>query len=165
MLESPFPVSLTSLEFRQACGQFATGVAILTTIDLAGVPSGMTINSFVSLSLEPPLVMVAIAHSSNQLSAFESSGTFAVNFLGEAQRDLSTLFARTGDDRFRDLPWEAGATGSPILEGIIGALECRIVERFDAGDHRVFIGEAVEARIAEGKPLLFFHSAYQNLAG
>src|SRR5262249_41613669 len=128
VLESPSPVSLTSLEFRQASGQFATGVAILTTIDLGGIPVGMTVNSFVSLSLEPPLVMVAIAHSSNHLNAFDSAGIFAVNFLGEAQKDLSNLFARQGDDRFRDLPWQPGATGAPLLDGIIGAIECRITQ-------------------------------------
>ena len=94
-----------------------------------------------------------------------STASVRITRNSETKTKITTSKRRTGDDRFRDLPWEAGATGSPILEGIIGALECRIVERFDAGDHRVFIGEAVEARIAEGKPLLFFHSAYQNLAG
>ena len=124
----------------------------------------MTINSFVSLSLDPLLVMASIARSSAQLPAFEASSAFAVNVLGEAQQHLSISFARTANDRFRDLIWEAGITGSPILAGVIAVIECRVTQRLDAGDHCVLIGEAVAARVYGGSPLLFFRGGYHGLS-
>ncbi len=160
-------MSLSQEQFRMACAHFATGVAILTTQSDDRTPHGLTINSFASLSLEPLLVMAAIAHSSAQLQAFETSSTFAINILRQDQQELSRRFARV-EERFNGVPWIPGTTGSPmgvpLIEGCIASIECRIIHRIDVGDHRVLIGEAVEAHINEGLPLLFFRSAYGSLA-
>jgi flavin reductase (DIM6/NTAB) family NADH-FMN oxidoreductase RutF len=158
-------LSLSSVDFRLACGHFATGVAILTTASPEGIPHGLTVNSFVSLSLDPPLVMAAIGHSSSMLGVFDIHENFAVNILSEGQRELSTLFAANVDNRFQGVSWETGVTGSPLLAGTIAAIECRLIQRFDEGDHRVIIGEAIETHITGGKPLVFFRSGYRTLDG
>ena len=164
MIESAFCVSLSDTEFRKACGGFATGVAVLTVAMPDGEPHGITINSFVSVSLDPPLVMAAIAHTSGQLPAFESGEYFAVNILSEAQKDISLRFARPGEHRFSDADWERGIENSPLLKGAISIIQCKVVERFDMGDHRIMIGEAVSASTHEGKPLLYFRSGYRTIA-
>jgi flavin reductase (DIM6/NTAB) family NADH-FMN oxidoreductase RutF len=150
-------------DFRRACGLFATGVAVLTTRAADGVPHGLTINSFASLSLNPPLVMVAIDRDCAFLKVFETSGHYAVNLLREAQVDLSIKFAQLPEGRFTGVPWTAGVTGSPLIEGALGAVDCRTTQVLDAGDHRILIGEAVEVAIGEGRPLVFFGSEYTRL--
>jgi len=161
-------VSLNQEQFRIACSYFATGVAILTTQSAEGTPHGLTINSFASLSLDPLLVMAAIAHTSAQLQAFESATSFAINILREDQEDLSRRFAKVPEERFNGVAWTPGFVGAPLgtplIEGCIASIECRIIHRIDVGDHRVLIGEAEEAQIHPGRPLLFFRSAYGSLA-
>ncbi len=107
--------------------------------------------------------MAAIAHNSTQLPAFDAGEYFAVNILRDDQKDLSTRFARPGEHRFREIAWEPGMEGTPLLHGAIAVIECRAVERFDAGDHRVVVGEALSTRTHEGKPLLYFRSGYREL--
>jgi len=150
-------------EFRRACARFATGVCVLTTCTPDGRPHGLTVNSFTSLSLDPPLVMAAIARSSGQLAGFESSGFFAVNILTEAQRDLSARFARPEEGRFNGAAWSLGTTGSPVFGETLGVIECRTVEWLEAGDHRVVVGQAVAAVVRHGRPLLYFESGYASL--
>ncbi len=149
--------------FRSACARFATGVAIVTASAADGTPHGLTINSFASLSLDPPLVMVAIDRRVGFLGVFEEHGAFAVNILGEHQRELSNRFAVLPEGRFSGVSWARGLTGSPVLDGVIGVLECRIERVFDAGDHRVLVGLAVAAEMGEGKPLVFFGSDYAGI--
>jgi flavin reductase (DIM6/NTAB) family NADH-FMN oxidoreductase RutF len=149
--------------FRRACGLFATGVAVVTTRAADGSPHGLTINSFSSLSLDPQLVMVAIDRSCAVLSAFESSGYYAVNILREEQRSVSIRFAQLPEGRFRGIEWKAGETGSPILDGVLGVLECRTVQVVDTGDHRVLVGQVVGLVIGEGRPLVFFGSDYTKI--
>lgn len=149
-------------EFRKVCARFATGVCLLTTCTREG-PHGLTVNSFSSLSLEPPLVMVAIGLQSKQLAGFENSDFFAVNILTEEQRHLSIRFAQAEEGRFNGFAWSPGQTGAPLFEGVLGIIECRTVNRFDAGDHRVLVGEAVAAEVREGRPLLYYQSGYAEL--
>lgn len=153
---------LSTHEFRKVCARFATGVCVLTTCTGEG-PHGLTVNSFSSLSLEPPLVMVAVALGSAQLAGFEKSDFFAVNILAEQQRQLSIRFSQREEARFSGFPWSPGQTGAPLLDGVLGVIECRTVNRFDAGDHRVLVGEAVAAEVREGRPLLYYQSGYAEL--
>jgi len=155
---------LSSDLFRRVCASFATGVCVATTVDRAGKPHGLTVNSFTSLSLNPPLVMVAVDFASPVLAVFESSGAYAVNILREDQRDLSMRFAELPEGRFDGVNWHAGSTGSPVINPILGVIECRIVRAIDAGDHRILIGEVVELSCSEGRPLVFFGSGYAGLA-
>jgi len=151
-------------EFRLVCSRFATGVCVVTTVTPEGVPHGITVNSFTSLSLDPPLVMAAIGALSQQLPAFEKSGFFAVNILEEGQEALSRHFARHRQEgRFQDISWSPGATGSPIFADTLGVIECEIVQSLDTGDHRVLVGKALHARVHEGKPLLYYRSGYAGL--
>lgn len=157
------PTHLDVHEFRRACSRFATGVCVLTTCTPDGRPHGLTVNSFTSLSLDPPLVMAAIARSSAQLPGFENSASFAVNILTEEQRHLSTHFAKPEDGRFNGAVWSPGATGSPVFADTLGVIECRTVQWLDAGDHRVLVGQAVAAVVRKGRPLLYFESGYASL--
>jgi len=151
--------------FRRACGQFATGIAVLSTCDALGRPHGMTINSFTSLSLDPPLVMAAISKTSNLLLVFEQAGYFAINILGANQQDVSDRFARRMDDRFGVTQWTAGCCGAPLIEGTLATLECRTTDIIDAGDHRVLIGSVESICINESgeRPLLYFRGRYAGI--
>ncbi len=150
-------------EFRSVCSRFATGVCVITTTAPESGPHGITVNSFTSLSLDPPLVMAAIGALSAQLPAFEKSGFFAVNILEEAQETLSRHFARRLEGRFESIPWSPGVTGSPVFADTLGVIECEIVQSFDTGDHRVLVGKALHAKVHEGKPLLYYRSGYAGL--
>jgi flavin reductase (DIM6/NTAB) family NADH-FMN oxidoreductase RutF len=154
---------LRSDRFRRACGLFATGVAVLTTRAADGTPHGITINSFSSLSLVPPLVMVAIDRDCVFRDYFETSGFYTVNILRQEQTDLSIRFAQLPEGRFAGVTWSPGTTGSPVIEGVLGVLDCRTVSVMDAGDHRVLVAEVVDVQIREGQPLLFFAGNYAAL--
>jgi flavin reductase (DIM6/NTAB) family NADH-FMN oxidoreductase RutF len=149
--------------FRRACALFPTGVAVLTTRALNGTPHGLTVNAFCSLSLHPPLILVAVDRACSLLETFETSGHFAINFLSSEQRNLSVRFSELPEGRFSGVAWIPGVEGAPLIEGSIGALECRTTQIIDAGDHRALIGEVIAARVGEGEPLIFFRSSYSVL--
>ncbi|MGA2039281.1 MAG: flavin reductase family protein [Bryobacteraceae bacterium] len=155
---------VTADDFRRACGRFATGVAIAGVVDRQGTPHGLTVNSFTSVSLDPPLVLVAIAHSASVMEAFRDARFFAVSVLAAGQRALSERFARKGHDRFDGLAWHAGETGAPLIEDTLAEIECAIRYRFTAGDHDLIVGEMVRAQIRQGEPLLYFAGRYRKLA-
>lgn len=146
--------------FRRACALFPTGVAVLTTRASNGTPHGLTVNAFCSLSLTPPLVLVAVDRACSLLETFEKSGHFALNFLSSHQRDLSVRFSELPEGRFSGVSWIPGAEGAPLIDGIIGSIECRTTQIINAGDHRALIGEVIGASVGEGDPLVFFRSAY-----
>jgi flavin reductase (DIM6/NTAB) family NADH-FMN oxidoreductase RutF len=149
--------------FRRACALFPTGVAVLTTRAADGTPHGLTVNAFCSLSLHPPLVLVAVDRACSLLNTFETSGHFAINFLSREQRNLSVRFSELPEGRFSGISWSPGAEGAPLIEGAIGSVECRTTQIVDTGDHRALIGEVIAATIGEGDPLVFFRSAYSVL--
>jgi len=151
---------VSSDHFRRACALFPTGVAVLTTRGLNDTPHGLTINAFCSLSLDPPLVLVAVDRACSVLETFENSGHFAINFLSSEQRDLSVRFSELPEGRFSGVPWTPGADGAPLIQGAIGSIECRITQIVEAGDHKALIGEVVAATVSEGEPLVFFRSGY-----
>ncbi len=149
--------------FRRACAQFATGVAIASAKDAEGQPHGMTINSFTSVSMDPPMVLICVDYTANLLSIFEQCGQYGLSFLSRQQQALSTRFAQRGQNRFGGMPWVAGSTGVPLIPGALAHLECRIAKSVAAGDHTVLIAEVVSADIQSGSPLLFFGSGYRSL--
>jgi flavin reductase (DIM6/NTAB) family NADH-FMN oxidoreductase RutF len=151
--------------YRRACAQFTTGITVVTVVDEEGHPHGITINSFTSVSLVPPLVMVSIDLRNALLGHFLSGPAFAINVLAERQERLSRRFSSTAEDRFNGVDWHPAASGAPLLDGALGHLECSIVRTFEAGDHAVLIGEVKRAAFIEGeRPLVYFNSAYRNLA-
>lgn len=149
--------------YRRACSKFATGITVITTIDEKRHPHGMTVNSFSSVSLDPPLILVSIDLKRAILGHFLTGAWFAVNILGEHQEDISSRFASTAANRFHGVDWEAGDSGVPLLSGAIAQLECAVAQTFEVGDHAVLIGEVRRASYREGKPLVYFNSSYQNI--
>lgn len=126
---------------RNAFGAFMTGVTVVTTHDQDGNPLGFTANSFTSVSLDPPLVLVCLANSSSNYDAFNNASGFAVNILAEDQKEVSNTFARPVDDRFAAVTWQNGPQGSPVFEGVSAWFDCSMFNRVEAGDHLILIGE------------------------
>jgi flavin reductase (DIM6/NTAB) family NADH-FMN oxidoreductase RutF len=157
------PGAVTSEEFRHACGRFATGVTIATVMDSEGVPHGLTVSSFTSVSLAPPLVSICLGHAVSLIELFRASNHFGINILTEGQRPLSDHFARKGHDRFEGVSWTPGETGVPLIYDVLAAIECQVEQRIPVGDHDIFVGRMVAMRVTEGAPLLHFASGYRKL--
>ena len=151
---------IDSRDLRRAFGNFATGVTIVTTLDASGTPCGFTANSFTSVSIEPPLLLVNIAKSAFGCEAFTGSSGFAVNILADDQRDLSNRFARAGVDKFADQHWHTKATGSPILDDVVAWFDCEHYGQVDAGDHIILIGKVLDYGYNTHSPLGFCRGAY-----
>ncbi|MDP8921409.1 MAG: flavin reductase family protein [Chloroflexota bacterium] len=162
------PTEFTPRDLRQACGQFATGVTVVTVRDGDGA-RGMTANSFTSVSLDPPLVLVSIDCRNRTHEILTLGSPFVVNVLAEAQREWSDRFAgRHGDlqGAFEDVPHRLTDDGVPVLDGSLPVLHCRVDDIHPAGDHCLFIGRVERVECAPGEsPLLFFGGGYQVLAG
>jgi flavin reductase (DIM6/NTAB) family NADH-FMN oxidoreductase RutF len=152
-------------ELRQVFGCFATGVTIVTTIDADGRPRGMTANSFTSVSLDPPLILVCIATKAPIWLALAEAPGFAVNVLSEHQRHLSQQFATPLADKFAGIHWRQPASiGGPILSGVAAHLSCRRDRQVEIGDHMLLIGEVVDFARAPSRPLIFHQGAYRAVA-
>jgi flavin reductase (DIM6/NTAB) family NADH-FMN oxidoreductase RutF len=158
------PVSET--EFRAALGRFASGVTVVTARDARGNPKGITVSSFASLSLVPPLVLIAIGKEASAHEALSGTDRFAVNVLGEAQEAISRKFAMPAGkvDQFEGVPTRRGVGDVPLLEDTLATIECRIVERYPGGDHTIFVGAVDSATTRDGLPLLYFTGQYGRLA-
>ena len=141
--------------FRNALGQFATGVTIVTTRDASGNPVGVTANSFNSVSLDPPLVLWSLARTARSMAAFEQAGQFAVHILASDQDHLSNLFASRVEDKFAGL--DVGSEGPPRIEGCSARLVCETRHMYEGGDHVIMVGQVMDYE-SEGKPPLLFHS-------
>jgi flavin reductase (DIM6/NTAB) family NADH-FMN oxidoreductase RutF len=149
---------------RDALGCFATGVTVITTFEENGDPVGLTANSFTSVSLEPPLLLVCIAKTSSSLKALERSPNFAVNVLHIGQQPASNIFAQQGEDRFRQTPWKRGRHDAPLLSNALANFECRRHAMHDAGDHVILVGEVLRAAFDPRRdPLLYFRGKYRRL--
>ena len=155
--------AVTREEFRRACGRFATGVTIASVVDTKGVPHGLTVSSFTSVSLDPPLILICLGHEVSAISHFRTATHFGINVLAEDQRTLSERFARKGAGRFDGLAWQPGVTGVPLLPAVLAAIECAVHRIVPMGDHDILVGEMVHARVNDGEPLLYFGSGYRKL--
>jgi flavin reductase (DIM6/NTAB) family NADH-FMN oxidoreductase RutF len=156
-------LGVTSAEFRRACGRFATGVTIATVLDPTGTPHGLTVSSFTSVSLKPPLILICLGHDVSVIGHFRKATYFGINILNETQQLLSERFALKGHDRFDGLKWHRGLTGVPLLPGCLAQIECAVCRRIEMGDHDIFVGEMAHARVHEGNPLIHFTGAYRKL--
>ena len=149
--------------FRDVLGRFASGVTVVTGYS-NGEPVGMTCQSFSSVSLDPPLVLFIPAKTSRAWPLMQRSGRFCVNFLAADQAELSNTMASRGTDKFADVSWQPTvSTGSPLLEGALGYVDCSIHAVHEAGDHYVVIGRVLELELGEAeKPLLFYRGKYRT---
>jgi flavin reductase (DIM6/NTAB) family NADH-FMN oxidoreductase RutF len=149
---------------RDALGCFATGVTVVTCLDGDGKPVGLTANSFTSVSLDPPLLLVCIAKAAASAKAMTSASHFAVNVLQTGQQPASIRFATRHEDRFGPNDWACGEYGAPVLEKSLGVFECERYAVHDGGDHHLLVGRVVTARF-DGSldPLLYFRGSYRRL--
>jgi flavin reductase (DIM6/NTAB) family NADH-FMN oxidoreductase RutF len=153
---------LDEARFRQVMGHFASGVTVVTTRS-EGQPFGMTVASFASLSLRPPLVLICIEKGVRTHDAIAAAGQFAVNILGDDQEEVSRVFASRSDEKFSAVATIEGSLGLPLLEGAIASIECRVTDQLPGGDHTIFVGEVADALTGDGEPLLYFRSSYRGL--
>jgi flavin reductase (DIM6/NTAB) family NADH-FMN oxidoreductase RutF len=160
-------MSLNSAEFRKAMGSFATGVTIIT-VDLEGEVHGMTANAFASVSLDPLLVLVCVDHKTRTHAHLHAKKRFGINVLSRDQKAVSEYYA-LADRTHEHAEEEAGAAfertnhGTPMLQGALAYLECRLHSAQEAGDHTIFIAEVENVVLREGQPLLFFRGQYRDV--
>ncbi len=147
--------------FRDALGNFSTGVAILTTLSDAGEKVGLTINSFTSVSLDPPLVLWCLAKGSESSNLFQPSRPFTVNILARDQQPLAELFASNSNDRFRDVALAGDPGDAPIIGGSIAWFDCRVEDIFEGGDHLIITGRVRRFACRDGAPLLFHKGGFE----
>ncbi|MGD9646459.1 MAG: flavin reductase family protein [Pirellulales bacterium] len=144
---------------RHIMGRFATGITIITT-KAADELCGLTANAFASLSLNPPLVMVAIDHRAHSYEKLKASRIYAVNILRADQQAISARFAKPGPKDFDGLSLKTAETGAPILADCLAWCDCRVSAILPGGDHDIFVGEIVAGEFSEGEPLLYFSGHY-----
>lgn len=149
-------------ELRSAMGRFATGVTIITSRMTDGAPVGTTVSAVSSLSLDPPLVLVCLAHSSATLATLREHGAFGVNILGAHQAELSDACARPSDDEiWASVTHRAGITDTPRLDDALAHLECVVEHHLPGGDHEIVVGRVVDVELGpEHEPLLYYRGAY-----
>jgi flavin reductase (DIM6/NTAB) family NADH-FMN oxidoreductase RutF len=149
-------------QFKLALSHFASGVTVVTT-EHEGARYGMTVASFASLSLRPPLVLVCIEKSAKSHDAIRDSAKFGVSILAHSQADISGKFASRADDKFSGVDVRTGELGIPLIEGAICTLECRVHQQLTGGDHTIYVGEVVDAQVRDDAPLVYFRAAYREI--
>ncbi|WP_414445143.1 flavin reductase [Burkholderia sp. 22PA0099] len=155
--------TLDPIALRRAFGTFVTGITVLTTIDAEGRPRGMTANSFASVSLDPPLLLVCVGKGASSYPAFAAAERFAVNLLGDAQTDVSNLFASKAADKFASVNHDVVHTGAPVLTDCMTWFDCTMHDRVDAGDHVILIGRVQAFGTSPAAPLGFCRGRYAQV--
>ena len=163
-MNQQFPPFLDTRSLRDALGEFATGVAVITARAADGTPVGVTINSFTSVSLEPPLVLWCLGLQSPSMAVFESCSHYAINVLAADQIELSQRFSQSQSDRFAGIDWKVGAGDTPILPGCCAWFECRNEMHYPGGDHLIFVDHVEHFQRDEKSPLIFHGGRYRTLA-
>lgn len=155
---------VTSDQFRQVMGNFATGITVVTTRDAQAKPYGLTVNSFTSVSLDPILVLVCLDNKLSGLQFFRDTKHFGVSILSEHQEDLSRMFAKKDSERPPSIYFD-GKLGVPLLRNALAVMECETVKIYEGGDHQIFLGEVQSVDLLQADhPLLYFRGKYQRLA-
>ncbi|MEM9793551.1 MAG: flavin reductase family protein [Pseudomonadota bacterium] len=153
-----------SAAFRRALGCFPTGVAIVTTLDKAGQPVGLTVSSFNSVSMDPPLILWSLMLDAGCLSAFKAKGSFAVNVLAADQTDLAKTFSSAVSNRFKGVDWRAGRGGIPLLGGVAARFECDTHDCLPGGDHVIFLGHVRGHSHSDRPPMVYGHGRFGSMA-
>ena len=154
---------MDSKEFRNALGQFATGVTVITTLDKDGNKAGMTVNSFSSVSLEPMSVLWSLAKTAKTFDAFNVTERFAIHVLNADQQAISNQFASRGGDRFENIALTKGHGGIPILQDYSAVFQCEIEARHEGGDHIIMVGRVIDFDNKCQPPLIFHAGHYADL--
>ncbi len=157
-------MSIDSATFRSVLGRFVSGVTILTARDAADVDHGMTASAFCSVSLDPPLVLVSVAHDAALHPVLLGQDEMAVSILTASQEAIARRFAEKLGDRFDGVGFSRGVTGAPLIDGALGVIEGRVVHRHPGGDHTIFVAEVLAASATMDEPLLYYRGGYAHLA-
>lgn len=152
----PVAAPVATLDLRSAMGKFLTGVTVVTITQANGTPYGLTVNSFNSVSLDPPLVLWSLDKRNTHLQAFRDAGGFVVNVMASAQTELCRQFAGQSPERFDGVSWEKGVSGHPVLKGCLVSFECRHWVEYEGGDHTIFIGEVMSIQQQTGAAAAYF---------
>ena len=156
-------MTLDAREFRDAMGCFATGITVVTARSKDGENVGCTANSFSSVSLDPPLVLWAIAQNANSYDAFMEAEHFAIHVLHAGQEDMSRLFATKDVDKFSEISWTEGQGGTPLLDDYSVRFECTTENLFEGGDHIIIVGRVSEMDNPDVEPLGFYQGKYAKI--
>lgn len=166
-MQTPFatnPKRLGSEEYRAVIGNFATGVAVITT-SRDGVAYGTTASALTSLSLDPPMLVLCLNQTSATGAAITTTGRFGVNILNEDQEEAAVRFAGKGQEKFKDVKVSSGPLGQPLLDGALAVLECRVVQQVAGGTHVVYLAEVDHGAAGQGAPLAYFRGRFGRLNG
>ncbi|WP_226367803.1 flavin reductase family protein [Pseudonocardia sp. ICBG162] len=156
-------MSIDPQRFRTVLGAFCSGITVVTALDADGAPLGLTCQSFSSLSLDPPLVLLAPARSSSTWPRIRAAGGFGVAVLAAGQEDVALAMARSGTDKFAGLDWAPSAHGRPRPAGIAAWLDCDLHAEHDGGDHTVVVGAVRDLDVTDHPPLLYHRGAFATL--
>lgn len=151
-------------QFRRVCGCFPTGVTVTTLIGTDDEPHGITVSSFTSVSLDPLLVLICIDRRSQIVQHLDVGCPLAINVLSSNQHEISIRFSKRWENRFAGIAWYPGTTGAPLLYNTSAALECRLQQIIEAGDHLIVIGFVVAGFSTDRSPLIYLRSSYNNVA-
>lgn len=151
------PPDFSQSQFRHALGQFATGVTVVTALNPQGGLVGLTVSSFNSVSLAPPLVLWSLAHKSGSMEALLACQHYVINVLSAEQTELANQFATKGIDRYAGVHWSPGLHGAPVIHGAVATFECFNRSRHDEGDHIIFVGEVERCSHREQADPLLYH--------
>jgi flavin reductase (DIM6/NTAB) family NADH-FMN oxidoreductase RutF len=152
--------AIDAATYRQVLGHFPTGVTVVTSV-ADGVPLGMAIGSFASLSLDPPQVLFCAGNHSSTWPKIQATGKFCVNILADDQEDVCRVFAGRSDDKFAEVGWKRSGLGLPMIDGALAYIDCEIANVVSSGDHDIAIGSVHDLGVLhEGGPLLFFRGGY-----
>lgn len=152
-------------DLRRVAARFPTGVTVATTFH-EGRPCGLTVNSFTSVSLDPPLVLVCVSRAARAYACVEATGHFAVNVLADGQEAIARIFASTAEDKFRDLAYRRSPHGNPLLEGICAWMDCEVTARHAGGrTHTIYLARVIALAAGHGRPLVFYRGKYTGLSG
>ena len=149
---------------RKALGCFPTGVVVVTTLGNNNAPVGMTANSFSSVSLDPPLILWSIALTAPSLSAFRSHSGFTINILSEDQKDIGLQFARPSENKFEGIDWHPGYADTPVLDNALAVLQCKTYQKYEGGDHEIYLGEVQKVNFNDQQPLVFHRGNFGSLS-
>jgi flavin reductase (DIM6/NTAB) family NADH-FMN oxidoreductase RutF len=157
--------TIDSRTFRDAMGCFATGVTVISTCSRSGEPLGVTVNSFSSVSLDPPLILYSLARTASRFDDYVAAKSFVVNVLDEAHRPISNRFATKGVSLWDEVAYETWDTGCPVLADALAAFECATEAIHDGGDHVIIVGRVTRVHHRSGgEPLLYYRGAYGRIA-
>ncbi|MBC6439595.1 MAG: flavin reductase family protein [Rhodospirillales bacterium] len=156
--------NFTKRQLRDALGMFTTGVTVITSCTREGELLGITANSFNSVSLDPPMVLFSLSREAHSLNKFESTDFFAVNILGEHQKELSNQFAHPSIEKWKGVEYDTGVTQCPMFPGSLAMFECYTRFHYDGGDHVIFVGEAFNMEVGTpAAPLLYYQGSYRSM--